>query len=341
MSRRHFAPIKPVSRVGEINQAPPVPTLNGLHLTWLIECYVASCRIRLDHQYTVDGYEYQLRWFTTWWEDIGPAHCWLLRPDDLGTFEKFLRLATSESTHRPLSYHTRATILKRLREALRWSQNAGYVERDYTSWVPTAEGAPPKRHAAQVASLHQLLIAAAGTYRPVRDTAIVAMLMGMGLRRAELAHLNIEDVVLKEDHSGYVSVTGKRTKANPTGQREAAFDVATGKYILAHLRSLVAKHGPMFTGMRGNRMTGQGIYIMVKKAIARAELEAEIIGPHDLRRAFATHYRRNRKDKSSADMIRRQLGHAHYSQTDEYTLLDIDDIRLDLVSPLSLFAMVA
>ena len=322
--------------VGEINMAPFIPTLNGKHLTWLLERYISSCRARLDHRYTVDGYEYQLRWFVAWWEEVGPEHGWLLQPDDFMVFEKFLRRATTESTHRPLSYYTRATIIMRLKEALRWAQKSGYVERDYTAWIPSAEGAPPKRRAAQVASLHQLLLAAAATYRPVRDTAIIAMLMGMGLRRAELARINIEDVILKADTSGYAHVTGKRTKANPSGERDAAFDAATGKYILAHLETVGRKSGPMFTGMRGTRMTGHGIYIMVKKAIARAELEAEIIGPHDLRRAFATHYRRNRKDKSSADMIRRQLGHAHYSQTDEYTLLDIDDIRLDMVSPLSL-----
>jgi site-specific recombinase XerD len=92
----------------------------------------------------------------------------------------------------------------------------------------------------------------------------------------------------------------------------------------------------LFIGQRGKRLTGQGVYKVVKTAIAEAHLQNQIIGPHDLRRAFATYYRRNRGDKQSADLLRRQLGHAGYAQTDEYTLLEVDDIRLDLVSPVAL-----
>jgi integrase/recombinase XerD len=227
--------------------------------------------------------------------------------------------------------------MKRSREALKWSQDNGYLDRAYTKWVPKADGAPPKRRAAQIASLHRLLEVAGQGLDPLRDRAIIAMLMGMGLRRLELSNLNIEELVIEADYSGYaLGVVGKRTKANPTGEREAAFDSATGKIIVAYLDSCGRSNGPLFVGKRGNRLSGSGIYRMVKLVIAKAELESQIVGPHDLRRAFATYYRRSRKDKISADLLRRQLGHASYSQTDEYTLLEIDDIRVDLVSPLSL-----
>ena len=57
---------------------------------------------------------------------------------------------------------------------------------------------------------------------------------------------------------------------------------------------------------------------------------------HDLRRAFTTYYARNRRGSDSADRLRRQLGHASYNQTADYALLDVDDIRKDLISPVSL-----
>lgn len=326
----------PSEDVGQINLAPHVPALNGTHLNWLMDQYIAACRTRLDHRVTVDGYEYQLLWFKQWWDEEGPRRQWLLRADDLTQFEKYLRMAVSPSTKRRLSYHTRSTILKRFREALKWAQAQSYLDRDYTKWVPKADGAPPKRHAAHITALHRLLEVAAGSNEPLRNRAIVAMLMGMGLRRAELSHLNIEEVVIEADFSGYAHVVGKRTKANPGGQRDAAFDSATGKIIVAYLDDVGRSSGPLFTGQRGGRLLGHGIYLMVKKAIAEANLESQIIGPHDLRRAFATFYRRNRGDKQSADLLRRQLGHSGYAQTDEYTLLEVDDIRLDLVSPVAL-----
>lgn len=164
------------------------------------------------------------------------------------------------------------------------------------------------------------------------------MLMGMGLRRAELSSLNIEDVVVMPDYSGQANLVGKRTKANADGKRAAAFDSATGEILVAYLKTIKHTSGPLFRGKhwKYGRLTGQGVYGVVKKAIARAALAAQIVGPHDLRRAFATYYRRNRK--SSGDLIRRQLGHASYTQTDEYTLLEVDDIRLDIVSPIALMA---
>ena len=300
--------------IGRINLAA-TPALDGTHLNWLIARYIAACRVRLDHQRTVDGYEYKLRWFVRWWEVEGPSRQWLLRADDFVCFEKYLRGAISARTKRRLSYHSRATILKRLREALKWAQEHGYLDRTYARWVPKADGAPPKRRAAQISSLLKLLEVAGRGRDPLRDRCIVAMLMGMGLRRAELSDLDIEEVVIEADTSGYASVTGKRTTANPTGERDAAFDSATGKVIMAYLDVEERHSGPLFVGQRGERLSGHGIYMMVKKLIAKANLENQIVGPHDLRRAFATYYRRSRKDKSSADLLRRQLGHASYTQT--------------------------
>lgn len=320
-----------------INLAPRVPALNGTHLNVLIDLYIEACRLRLDHQVTVDGYEYQLIWFKDWWQGTGPGQSWRLLPDDFMRFEKYLRGATSAATGRQISYNTRHTIIKRLKEMFGWAFEKGYLQRDYGKWVPNAEGGPPKRSAAGIPSLQRLLKAAGEGRQPVRNRAIVAMLMGMGLRRAELSGLNLEKVVVLADHSGHAHVVGKRTRANPTGHRQAAFDSATGKIIVAYLDSQNRASGPMFLGQRGERLTGQGIYKVVKEAIAASSLQAQIVGPHDLRRAFSTHWARNSPGPDSAHRRQRQLGHESYEQTMEYTLLDIDDIRVDLISPLALF----
>lgn len=324
--------------VGTINLAPRSPALNATHLNWLIERYIEACRWRLDHQYTVDGYEYQLLWFQKWWQVEGPPRAWLLRPDDFVRFEKYLRSAISESTKRKLAYYTRATILKRIGEALRWAQDKGYVDRNYWKWLPRAHGGPPKRRAADIAMLARLLeMAEKGKYS-IRNRAIVAMLMGMGLRREELSKIDREDVVIEPDGSGFAHVVGKRTIANPTGERDAAFDGATGAILIAYLNLTTRKTGPLLLSQTGERLSGQGIYHTVKKIIADAKLQSQIVGPHDLRRAFTTHYRRARKSKASAQLVKLQLGHSSISQTDEYTLLDVHDIRVDMVSPVALIA---
>lgn len=329
---------------GAIQRTPDTPTLDARDLVWLIRCYIESCRERLDHKITVNGYEYQLNWFIDWWEVEGPGRDWLLRPDDFLRFERYLRTAVSAATKKPISYHTRHTIVKRLREMFGWALQHGYVDRDYAKWVPAAYGSKPVRKAARIGQLHKLLaVAGIGpggqTHRDtLRNRAIVAMLMGMGLRRAELCKITIERIVLEQDNSGYVPVVGKRTKANTTGKRDAAFDAATGAIIVEYLVDCGRKSGPLFLGKRGTPLTPQGVYKVVKGAIERAGLSAQMVGPHDLRYAFATHYRRTRKSQNSADLLQMQLGHANASQTNEYTLLEIDDIRADIVSPIALFA---
>lgn len=126
-------------------------------------------------------------------------------------------------------------------------------------------------------------------------------------------------------------------KANPTGTRLAAFEAATGKLIAEHITTLAHATGPLFVSYRGIPVEGYTLYGIVKKLIKRAGLEDKIQACHDLRRAFTTYYARNKKGSDSADLRRRQLGHASYSQTTDYTLYEIDDIRRDIISPIGLW----
>ena len=322
--------------VATIRREPSIPTLHAADLNWLIAQYISYQRTQLDNQMTVDCYACKLRWFENWWEMSGPGNEWLLKQSDLMAFEHWLRHAESARTHRKLSWHSRNDVLRRMREMFHWASHRDYTERDYAEWVPKADGGPPKRRAAGVAALVRLLEEAGDSATGSRDRAIIAMLMGMGLRRGEVVNLNVEDVVVEADRSGYAHVHGKRTKANASGERDAAFDAATGRIVVAYLDGANYRHGPLFRGPSNKRLSAQGVYRRVKTIIERAGLSNQIIACHDLRRAFTTYYARNRRGSDAADRLRRQLGHASYSQTADYALLDVDDIRKDLISPVSL-----
>ena len=227
-------------------------------------------------------------------------------------------------------------VLTRLREMFHWACNNTYTEKDYATWIPKADGGPPKRRAVGITALMRLLTEAGNSRKGMRDRAMIAMFIGMGLRRGEICNLNVEDVIIEADLSGYADVTGKRTKANPSGKRDAAFDAATGRIVVAYLDSTVYTHGPLFRNPMDERLTTQGVYDRVKDIIKRSGLEDQVQACHDLRRAFATHTARRQRGPDAADRLRRQLGHAKYDQTAEYTLLDVDDIRVDFVSPVAM-----
>lgn len=331
-------PFAPSDDVGTIRRTPRVPTLDGTHLNWLIEQFVTDRRTRLDNQITVDTYACRLRWFTQWWLEAGPVRAWLLQAPDFVAFERYLRSAISPSTERALSWNYRNGIMFTLREALRWAYDTGYTERDYALWIPNAHGGKPVRKAADIKALTKLLLEAGNGRSRTRDRAMIAMLIGMGLRRGEISNLKVEDLVFEPDRSGHARVYGKRTSANKTGERDAAFDAATGEIVLEHIDAKRYTSGPLFRNKYGGRLTPGGVHQAVKAIIHRARLWKEIQACHDLRRGFTTYYARNKPGADSADLRRRQLGHARYSQTTDYTLYDVDDIRQDLISPVSLIS---
>lgn len=318
-----------------ITRSPAVPAIDGRDLDWLIEQYLDNRRPKVDAK-TAHTYECRLRLVIDWWREAGPAQQWRLTASSLEALEYYLRNRASANSGRPLAYTYRSGILQSLREVLRWANENGYLRSDYSHWVPVAQGSKTKRRAANEEELLRLLCECDNSPRRIRDRAIIAIFVGMGLRCVEVANLKVEDVEFQPDGSGYARVLGKRTRANPTGQRDAAFEAATGQLIADHIATLAATTGPLFVSYRGIPVEPYTLYGIVKKLIKRAGLEDRIQACHDLRRAFTTYYARNKRGSDSADLRRRQLGHASYSQTTDYTLYEIDDIRRDIVSPVSL-----
>jgi site-specific recombinase XerD len=324
--------------VDSIARTPHVPELDGRHLVWLVDEYLDDRRARVDAA-TARSYACRLRLVTEWWQVVGPSQQWRLRAASLVLLEQHLRAHPSANSGQPLAYTYRKGILQSLRETLRWAYDHGYVKNDYSGWVPAAYGAKKRRRAANEGELLRLLEECNNSPRRIRDRAIIAIFVGMGLRCAEVANLNVENLHFAEDGSGYAEVVGKRTKANPSGERDAAFDVATGKLVADHLATLAGTSGPLFVSYRNRRTAPYTLYGIVKKLIQRAGLAQQIQGCHDLRRAFTTYYARQKTGGASADLRRRQLGHTSYSQTTEYTLYEVDDIRQDIVSPVGLLAL--
>lgn len=320
--------------MASINLTPPEPALDARHLDDLIVLWLETGVSAAD---TASGYAYKVRYFRDWWSAVGPARDWTLRRRDLEAFAAYLETVTSR-TGQPLSYHTRNDVLRRLRQMFRWALARGYTEgRDYTPWVPRADGEPPPRQAASMEDLAALFDAAGESPNPARDRTILAVLIGTGIRRGECASIQVEDIRIYADKSGVMTVTGKRTRANRTGRRSVAFDAETGAYLTAYLDLTKLEKGPLFRGASGKALTTQSIYRTVKRCAEAAGLGDQIQGCHDLRRAFATHFARMFKGEGYGDLLRRQMGHKTYRMTSQYSLLDADDIRDSLKSPLSFF----
>jgi len=146
----------------------------------------------------------------------------------------------------------------------------------------------------------------------VRDAALMALLKVCGLRRAEIAGLQLADY---DPTLGSLRVQGKRNKTRivpveDTGARDALSD-------WLYLRGTAP--GPLFLRIRkGNRLvakglTDQGIYTILNKRGAQAGTTR--FTPHDLRRTFAGDLLDAGADIAT---VQRLMGHASANTTSGY-----------------------
>ena len=154
-----------------------------------------------------------------------------------------------------------------------------------------------------------------------RDTAILQLLYASGMRVSELVALNVNDVDTAE---GYVRCFGKGRKERliPIHRQAAA---AVEKYLKESRPHLTHDdtEKALFLNRRGERLTRQGLWQILKGYAKAAELDKEVT-PHTLRHSFATHMLSGGADLRSVQEL---LGHANISTTQIYTHLTTEHVR--------------
>jgi integrase len=140
------------------------------------------------------------------------------------------------------------------------------------------------------------------------------MLLGCGLRRAELVAVKIEDFELREDHWVLADLIGKgrhmRTVPVP-GWVKLAID--------AWLEATELQNGTLFraigkTGkIRGDGFTAKVVWLIARRAASDCGLG--VIAPHDLRRTCA---RLCHQTGGELEQIQFLLGHVSIQTTERY-----------------------
>ncbi|MFC1939537.1 site-specific tyrosine recombinase XerD [Chloroflexota bacterium] len=153
-----------------------------------------------------------------------------------------------------------------------------------------------------------------------RDRAMLELLYASGVRVSELVSLNLDDIT----DDGYVRCFGKGHKERliPIAPRAAK---VVEEYV-KEARSYLARSSgekALFLNRRGERLTRQGFWQILKGYAKAAELDKEIT-PHTLRHSFATHMLSGGADLRSVQEL---LGHANISTTQVYTHLTSEHVR--------------
>lgn len=168
--------------------------------------------------------------------------------------------------------------------------------------------------------------AEAGGFREVRDLAMLELFYSTGMRLAELAGLNDQDLDLVSDQ---VKVRGKGRKERlvPVGSHAGK---ALRKYfrhrdaLLAALEGGTGERRAVFVNARGRRITARGVQLAMKALFSGLGGRGARLHVHALRHSFATHLL-----DAGADLraVQELLGHASLSTTQVYTHTSVERLK--------------
>jgi integrase len=154
----------------------------------------------------------------------------------------------------------------------------------------------------------------------VRDRALLALLVGCGVRRTEAANLTFEHIQQRDGRWVLIDLVGKGNKVRSVPMpawAKALIDVwakETG-FDSGHVFRSMNRHGKIVR----DRMSPQAVRNVVVEYAGDRGLEG--IAPHDLRRTFA---KLAHKGGAGLEQIQLSLGHASIQTTERYLGVEQD-----------------
>lgn len=155
-----------------------------------------------------------------------------------------------------------------------------------------------------------------------RNSVIVEVLYGCGLRVSELCNLELKNVFV-EDNA--LQVIGKGDKERWVPINEHAMKMLES-YIFTIRSAIAPKPGEekyVFLNRRGGHLSRQFVFMFLKDAAEKAGIKKHL-SPHSLRHSFATELVQNGADLRAVQVM---LGHASIGTTQIYTHLTPQYIR--------------
>lgn len=291
--------------------------------------YLEVIKGRSSH--TVDEYFLDLRTFFRFMKEkrglVSPTTPW----DEISIEDidiDFLRSVTLTDVYEYMNYakvgrqniaRTRARKSTSLRVFFRYLTDVTHqLEHNPVQNLDTPKG---KKALPQYLTMEQsleLLNAVDGEFAR-RDYCLLTLLLNCGLRRAEVAGLNLSDI--RPDHT--LRVLGKGNKERILYLNDACWD-AIQQYLEVRPVDGVKDKNALFLSRLKQRITLQGVYYVVKGYLQKVP-GAEDYSTHKLRHTAATlMYQQGGVD---IRVLKDILGHENLGTTEIYTHLSNEQIR--------------
>jgi integrase len=296
----------------ELNVDAEQFALRPLDAQRIVDAYIENCKRRMK-PISAEKYQQKIVHFLRWskqYEVITEADC--------ADFPAYL-----ESVG--LKFSTRADVLMRVKQAMKWAHRRGLLDIDLSLWITPVRGDRDiKRKPATIDDVAAILRIAE---IDARDAAIIATLARTGMRRAELSGLDLSDVSFDDAGGGEFKI--RRAKGGRS--RIAVFDSVCRRYLVRWIRERNSEPGPLFIGQKPGpagdyRLYPNTIFHMVVKYAQLAGVRDRIRGCHDMRRVFITEWLKAHRGDSDTLLLMKQVGHSSLAMTSVYDMRGPSDI---------------
>ena len=233
--------------------------------------------------------------------------------DDIGAY-----LAYMKQKDQPYASSTIARKVAAIKSFYNYLASHDIVELNPTLDIDSPKVKKRLPQTLTLEEVERLLEAPAGgdSAKSLRDMTLLNILYETGMRVTEVVSIQLDDLDLSR------SILSSPTRQGDT--REIPLEKDTAALLeqyLAEGRPQLAKskrEQALFLNHRGEKLTRQGLWLIIKGYARQAGLNAEVT-PHTLRHSFAVH----RLSKGSRlEDIQRLLGHANISTTQIYTQME-------------------
>lgn len=214
-----------------------------------------------------------------------------------------------------LATATRARAIATVRSLLRFAHETGYLSYDVGRALRTPRKTESNHQRYLTPGEAERLLDAARE-RGLRDLLVVAVLLGTGLRCAELAGASWGDLFADPDGRVGLRVHGKGGKDRDAKIRSDLWSVLVAERAVRGLDAELdpGDDAPLVVNRTGERLTERGVHRVVVACAKKARLK-KAVSPHWLRHTHAT---LSLQGGASVVQVREQLGHASLATSSIY-----------------------
>lgn len=297
----------------------------------------------VELRYSKDWTPKTLRWynerlgaFTRWCDENHITTLDQLSAPFIRRYVEYLHTRQSFKSGQPLDSFTIHGHVRAVRTLLFWAASEELIDEKIPHKIK-----PPKREqkvpkVLESKQLDLLFAAAKKTQTPLRDTALVALLLDTGCRASELCGLKLDDVHFDHD-TVWILVHGKGRKDRPVGLGKRS-GMSLHRYIKRERKSDLLH---VFIGKKG-ALTPEGLdrlLYRLRDAAGAQHFTGVSVGAHRWRH---THAVMSLEAGTDVYALSKQMGHADIGVTTNY-LRDVSQrqLRTMTISPLDVMGKLA